>query len=112
MQKIYLVAHHFDEGLDNSCSVIVHTDFNNGRDNGVDNLLQIIDGADVDDSLTKIVSKLIHHTVWEQFQHTLNQLGNKGSSVIHLVNLLLDHAASGLVKGKELYVANDFALIV
>ena len=106
----------FNEGLDDSGSVQVHGDLNQGGEDGLDELLEGRNGAHFDQLLAKVVSKLVDHDIWEDVEHDVDkacgEVANSDFVRDISLQLLLDHTAACLIESELLDFHNDLELIL
>ena len=69
MEGCWVLANDFDEGLNRSCPVDIHGDVDDCRDRRLDELLQVLDLADLDELLTEVVAELICHDLRKYVHH-------------------------------------------
>ena len=98
-----MFAQNFNQSLDDSGSMVIHTDFDQILADGIHNPFDVVNWTDIDNPLTKVVAKLVHHAVCKDIEHILNQLTGQchlSTCILNLIDLFLDHTASTLVKCK------------
>ena len=112
MKSRRLGAQHLNQGLNAPRSVQVHRDLDERGHDGLDKLLERGHRAHLDQLLAQVVPKLVHHDLWEYFEHDMDQAGGENFAILHLVllELSLDHSAASLIVGHQFNLMHNIQL--
>ena len=113
MKRGGLRAEHLYERLDAARPMQVHRDVDEGGDDGLDELAERFDRADLNELLAQVVAELVHHDLWQHLLHDVDEAGGENVALVGLIvlQLALNHATPRLVVGHYLDVLNYLELL-